>query len=105
MDYTTFVRKPFTVEAVQVTPENIAEIAEFVGELATREEDGTVYIKVNKKKIPNVFQVFVGYWVTKMGSNIRCYSPKVFAQQFTENTEDIDRWVKFIETQPTEAGV
>lgn len=95
MDFTTFVRKPFMVEAVEITVENISEIAPLVGKLRTR-EDGTPYIQVNRKVVPSVFQVFPGYWMTKMGDNIRCYSPTVFPKQFAESTAEIEAWVKFM---------
>ncbi len=47
MEFTTFVRKPFTVEVVEVTDENIAEIAELVGTLRCK-EDGSRYIHVDR---------------------------------------------------------
>jgi hypothetical protein len=100
MDFTTFVRKPFTVEAVEVTRDNIAEIAELVGTLREK-KDGTPYIQVNPRLVPNVYQVFPGFWMTKMGDNVRCYSKRVFKQQFTPNTPDIETWVKFLHEQPT----
>ncbi len=53
MEFTTFVRKPFTVDAVEVTEENIAEIAELVGVLRQK-EDGAPYIHVDRRLIPNI---------------------------------------------------
>lgn len=95
LDFTPFVRKPFTIEAVEITEDNIAEIAPKIGELCTK-EDGTPFIKVDSYRVPNVPMVFPGYWMTKMGNNIRCYSRKVFRAQFTESTEEIDNWVKYM---------
>lgn len=94
MDFTTFVRKPFMVEAVQVTTENIAEVAKLVG---TLRHDGSdeqkVYIQVDRRLIPNVFKVYPGFWLTKMGDNIRCYSSHIFEGQFIEVTDEISNWV------------
>lgn len=86
MQFQTYQRRPFQVEAVQVTLENIEEIAEMVGVLKHK-GDGTPYIEVEKdvkkaKFVPNIFNVHLGYWVTRMGNTTRCYSPKVFNSQY-----------------------
>jgi len=96
MLFNDFVRIPFTVSAVEVTEENLPEIAELIGSLATK-EDGTPYVKVDNKIVPNVYRVFPGFWITKMGDNIRAYSPKVFKQQFVEGAEEILTWVAYLE--------
>lgn len=98
MDLSTYVRKPFTVEAVKITEENIEEIAQLVGTLKQK-EDGTPYIEVDRKKVPSMLQVFVGSYMTKMGNNIRCYSPKVFEEQFTELTPEIKTWVDYVNSK------
>lgn len=95
MEFTEFVRKPFVVEAVEVTTDNIEEIAEFVGTLR-KKDDGTPFIQVDRRLIPNVFRVFPGFWMTRMGDNIRCYSKRIFTDQFTEITPEIKTWVEFI---------
>lgn len=95
MEFTTFVRKPFTVEAVEVTVDNIEEIAELIGDL--REKNGKQYIAVDRRVIPNLYSVHLGYWFTKIGDNkYRCYVKRVFNQQFIENTEDIQQWVTYL---------
>jgi len=102
MEFTTYVRKPFVVEAVEITKENIAEVAKFVGDLREK-EDGTPYILVDRRLVPNVFRVYPEFFMTKMGENVRCYSRKIFHDQFTEQTEDIEPWVKFINSDKSEA--
>lgn len=95
MDTTTFVRKPFVVEAVEITVDNIAEIAEKVGVL--REKDnGTPYIQVDRRLVPNIYKVYPGFWMTTMGDNIRCYSKRIFNEQFVPSTEDIEKWIAFL---------
>lgn len=81
MEFNTFVRKPFTVEAVEVTAENIAEVAKYVGDLR-EEDDGTQYILVDRRLVPNIARVYAGFYMTKMGKNVRCYSRKIFNDQF-----------------------
>ena len=95
MEYTPFVRKPFVVEAIEITAENLNDIAEMVGTIRTTVDD-KVYIQVDRRLIPNVFRVYPGFWLTRMGDNVRCYSAKVFKEQFTEVTDEIKSWVDFI---------
>lgn len=99
MDFTSFVRKPFTVEAVEVTLENIEEVAKFVGDLKEK-EDGTKYILVDRRLVPNVYKVYPGFFMTKMGENVRCYSRKIFNEQFIHKTPEMDPWLEFMEKQP-----
>lgn len=102
MESAKYVRKPFIVEATEVTEENIAEIATLVGTLKEK-EDGTPYIQVNRNVVPGVYRVYPGFWMTRLGDNIRCYAKKIFSDQFCENTEDIEQWINYInETDVTE---
>jgi len=96
MDFTNFVRKPFVVEAVEVTIDNIGEVAKYVGDLR-EEEDGTKYILVDHRLVPNVMRVYPGFYMTKMGKKVRCYSRKIFREQFVEEDENIRPWVEFME--------
>ena len=95
LEFTSFVRRPFVVEAVEVTTDNIAEVAKFVGEIE-KLDDGSVFIRVDRRLVPNVFRVFPGYYMTRMGDHIRCYSRKVFIEQFAELTEEIEPWIGFL---------
>ena len=83
MEFTTFVRKPFVVQAVEVTADNIEEVAKYIGDVRER-EDGTKYILVDGRLVPNVERVYPGFFMTKMGENVRCYSRKIFREQFVE---------------------
>lgn len=83
MKFEHYIRKPFTVEAVEITRENIDEVAELIGE--TREKDGVPFIAINRRLVPNIHRAYLGWFVTKLGDNFRCYSPKVFNAEFTEH--------------------
>jgi hypothetical protein len=98
MEFTTFVRKPFTVQAIEITTENIHEVAKYIGDVRER-EDGTEYILVDERLVPNVLRVGPGYYMTKMGENVRCYSRKIFREQFIEEDENIKPWLEFMEKQ------
>lgn len=81
VEYNTYQRKPFYVEAVEITAENIEELAPLVGDFK-KLEDGTPYILVDQRLVPNLHRAFIGYWITKMGDNVRCYANKIFTDQF-----------------------
>lgn len=106
MEFNDFVRKPFAVEAVEVTTENIEEVAKHVGTLQ-KKTDGTPFIQVDRRLIPNVYRVYPGFWMTRMGDNIRCYSRRVFTEQFVRANPEIQNAVDIIngpaETDATEA--
>ena len=99
LEFSTFVRKPFTVEATEVTIENIAEIAELIGVLKEK-DNGTPYIAVDRRLVPNLYRVYPGFWMTKMGDNVRCYSKRVFKQQFVETNSEIESWVAYMDQAP-----
>jgi hypothetical protein len=79
-EFTIFNRKPFSVEAVQITEENIDTLGPLVGEV--KEKDGEKYIALDRRIVPNVRRAFAGWWITRMNDNLRCYSPKIFEEQF-----------------------
>lgn len=100
MEFTKFVRKPFVVEGLEITRENIAEVAKFIGEL--REVDGlSPYIIVDERYVPNVDRVYVGYFMTKMGSNVRCYSKNIFRKQFVEQNDQMRELMDIIDGRVT----
>ena len=98
MEFTTYVRKPFVVEAIEITTDNIEDVAKYIGDVRER-EDGTKYILVDRRLVPNVEKVYPGFFMTKMGENIRCYSRKIFKEQFIERTDEIQPWLEFMEAQ------
>lgn len=95
MEFNSYVRKPFKVDAVEITVENIQEIAKLVGTLREK-EDGQPYIQVDRRLVPNVYKVYPGFWMTRMGNNIRCYSNHIFQAQFVGVTEDIEKFLSHL---------
>ena len=93
MEFTSFVRRPFIVTAIQITAENIDELAPLVGEV--KEGENGKYIALDRRIIPNIRKAFIGWWITKLDDNVRCYSPKVFDQEFTQYE---DAWAGWFET-------
>ena len=95
MDFNTYARRPFTVEAIEITEENIEELAPLVGELRVKDK-GTKYIQVDRRRVPNIYRVYPGFWMTRMGDNIRCYAKKVFREQFVALTPEIQEWTEYL---------
>jgi len=101
MEFITHVRKPFVVQAIEITADNIEEIARYVGDLEHK-EDGTPYILVDRRKVPNVARVYPGFFMTKMGEHVRVYSRKIFSEQFMLKDETVQPWLDFLDGKKTD---
>lgn len=88
LEFVSYVRKPFKVSSCEVTKDNIEELnKQFKIGTLDHKPDGTPFIIVtNTHKIPNVNRIFPGYFLTKMGKNMRCFSRKIYFEQFEEMT-------------------
>lgn len=82
IESTTYVRKPFEVEAVQVTEENIDEVREWCQ--GTTMEDSRPYIKVRVARALNERQTkaYPGDWVLYAGTGFKVYTDKAFHRTF-----------------------
>ncbi len=86
----TFVRKPFQVEGVQVTAENMANVAEWCEGRIRNLHNGdngeghTVYIKVrvHRPLTDRQTMAFVGDWVLSAGKGFKVYTTKAFENSF-----------------------
>lgn len=87
MEMNEFIRKPFAVQAIQITEENIAEVADFVEGTLSEKHDGSPYILVNRRGVPRDYRAYPGLWMTQRGTNIRFYSEKIFEDQFVQNND------------------
>lgn len=82
MEFSQYIRRPFVVEAVEITEENMEEVAKLVGEVRTK--DNVTFIQLDRRLVPNVTRAFVGWYMTRLGDNYRCYAPKIFNEQFMD---------------------
>lgn len=87
MDFKNYKRKPFDVEAVEITEENFDEIAKLIGREVRENENGVKQIIVEPRVIPTVKRVSIGWFLTRVGDNYRCYAPELFAEQFAAYDE------------------
>lgn len=104
-----YARKPFVVEAIQVTADNMAEVAHWCGgEVRTVKESGvasvagTKYVAVRVKRPLTARQTkaFVGDWVLASGHSFKVYTPGAFEKSFAimPTTEPLD----FVDLEPEE---
>lgn len=103
LDIQQFARKPFYVEAVKVTEENLQEVATWVGgriKKTNRKGDGLEpYVKVNVKRPlhDRQKQAFVGDWVlryetlhgTRTVVTFKVYTNDAFLRNFISVDEHI----------------
>lgn len=107
LEYETFIRKPFKIQAVLITEDNIEQIAEEIGRIQYKRDNGEPYIRVNPHLIPNLQYVYLGFWMTKMVvktdtqdfTNYRCYSGKAFDKQFAPYSEHAQGWMDFLDKE------
>ena len=82
METRTYKRKPFYVEAIEITEENIDAVGAIIGEVFTQGDSGVKFIAVNNSIVPGVKTAHIGFWLTVMGNRYRCYHENIFHQQF-----------------------
>ncbi len=90
-----FSRKPFFVRAKQMTPDNLAEIAEWCGgTLASKDVRGSkiqyVTVPVIRPRNPREQEAYIGDWVVAAGTGFKVYSNRAFIRDFDPvNVEDL----------------
>jgi hypothetical protein len=94
METKKFVRKPFLVDGVQITAENMHQVAAWCqGEVRTSKGTGThpaapyVHVRVVMPKSHRQTMGFVGDWVLYAGTGYKVYSDKAFRQTFDPANE------------------
>lgn len=105
IDTKKFARRPFFVDAVQVTSENVEDVAEWcMGEVRTTEqtaEEKYVKVRVLRPLTERQTKAFVGDWVLYAGTGFKVYTPKAFEKSFEPlGTHE----VKLTKAEADEAG-
>lgn len=86
-----FARKPFYVDAVRVSEENIEEVAAWCqGEILTEVVEGDpqtkgqkyIKVRVHRPLTDRQTKAFVGDWVLYAGTGFKVYTPKAFDKSF-----------------------
>lgn len=84
LEIARYVRKPFDIDAVQITEENIAEVAKWAGGDVRKDRENKPYIKIRVFQPKNSRQTkgYVGDWVLYAGTGYKVYTPKAFENSF-----------------------
>lgn len=98
IEYVDVVRRPFKVKAVQITEDNIEKLAQYIGDVK-RDDDGTIYILVDRRLVPAVSKVYVGFWMTRIGKQTRVYSNRIYKQDFMAMTDSVQEWLDFLDKE------
>lgn len=79
-----FARKPFYVDAVRVSEENIEEVAKWCnGDVQTDSSEGLyIKVRVHRPLTDRQTKAFIGDWVLFAGSGFKVYTPKAFDKSF-----------------------
>ena len=103
LQHEMYIRTPFQVKVIQITEKNIEEVAKMIGEVKVKDDEK--YIAVDKRIVPSITRAFVGWYVTVFGDNLRCYSPHIFAEQFTKLPDDKQIMFQFSEDDEAPAKI
>lgn len=84
-----YARKPFFVDAVRVTSENMERVAEWCqGDVNTintgQSDERYIKVRVHRPLTDRQTQAFVGDWVLYAGTGFKVYTPKAFDKSFEE---------------------
>jgi hypothetical protein len=92
METTTYRRVPFTVKAVRVTEENMAEVAEWCEGSVRKAVEGAmgarIRVPVTNAKSSRQTHAFVGDWVLSGSMGFKVYSDRAFQKGFEETADD-----------------
>lgn len=96
-----YTRKRFDIEAVQVTAENILEVAEWCqGTINNVNAHGGkpptmfIHVKVHHPLTERQTKAYIGDWVLFAGKGFKCYTNRAFQDQFDKVLE-LDEETKF----------
>lgn len=83
LEITKYLKRPFEVQAVQVTAENIYDVAKWCqGDLSSNGADKFIKVRVIHAVNERQTQAFVGDWVLYAGTSYRVYTDKAFGKSF-----------------------
>jgi hypothetical protein len=110
-----FQRKPFIVEAVQVTAENMAEVAQWTKGTVTSTDPAIAeqlkkpvqtWIQIDTQQPMNdrQQQAFVGDWVLYANRGFKIYTPKAFERTFEAVFKPEDKQTVVIHTDDNRHG-
>ncbi len=93
-----FQKKPFIVDAVQVTDENISEVAawcqgEVIGSDGDALDELYIFVRVHNPMNERQTKAFVGDWVLYAGRGYKVYRDRAMKNTFEQIAQDVDELV------------
>lgn len=101
-----YARKPFYVDAIQVTAENMKAVAKWCQGTITTDGDGVDYIKVrvHRPLTEDQTKAYIGKWVLYAGTGYKVYTAAAFEKSFAKVTtlskEEADKAGIFVPHEP-----
>ena len=91
MEFINYLRKPFVVEAVEITEENIEEVALMIAQdgAVSKDDEGKPYILIDRRLVPSIHKAWPGYYMSRFDGKFRVFSPKAFANEFVQMSADL----------------
>lgn len=90
METGQYIRRPFSVDAVRVTADNLMSVALWCGGEVRSNVKGETYIKVwvNRPASERQTMAFNGDWVVYAGTGYKVYTHGAFRKTFVEKPEE-----------------
>lgn len=80
-----YVRKPFYIDAVQVTAQNLQDVAAWAtGEVRTDTDGQYVKVRVYRPLNDRQTKAYLGDWVLYAGTGFKVYNDKAFKNSFEQ---------------------
>lgn len=100
MQVQKFNRRKFDVNAVQVNPDNMEQVATWCGGEVQETKDGVKFVKVKTHRPQNLrhTQAFANDWVSLSEQGYKVYTNQAFLKHFEEEARDGHRNV-FTDTE------
>jgi hypothetical protein len=97
MEFEEFVRRSFTIKALQITEENIGDIATYAGtEVLTDRKrwEGKPHILIlteHPNRQPQMHPLFIGDWVTETDGGLQRYKDNRFRTTFEPKPDEEEK--------------
>lgn len=90
MDTNNFFRKPFSVEAINVTAENIIEAAAWCdGKVHTDPHGSYIRVQVHKPMSNRQTKAYIGDWILKSQRGYKVYTDAAFTASFLKDDNGV----------------
>lgn len=91
METKKYVRNPIVVEGVQVTQENLYEVAAWCqGDIISNGDDKHIRLRLERVQSERQTKAFIGDWVLSAPTGFKIYTNKAFEKSFSAHNPDLN---------------